>query len=73
MKDGVYDIIRRDFLPNNVHGVEEADRLARISLGVEKAAYLADQFMDGGDEGGLHGGDAFHRPDRHGREEGRFL
>ncbi len=51
LKDGVYDIIRRDFLPNNVHGVEEADRLARISLGVEKAAYLADQFMDGGTKG----------------------
>jgi len=26
--------------------VEEADRLARISLGIEKAEYLAGQFMD---------------------------
>ena len=48
LKDSVYDIIWSDFLPNNVHGVEETDRLARISLGVEKAAYLADQFMDEG-------------------------
>ena len=48
LKDSVYDIIWNDFLPNNVHGVEETDRLARISLGVEKAAYLADQFMDEG-------------------------
>lgn len=46
LKDSVYDIIRSDFLPNNVHGVEEADRLARISLGVEKAEYLASQFLD---------------------------
>ncbi len=46
LKDSVYDIIRSDFLPNNVHGVEETDRLARISLGVEKAEYLANQFMD---------------------------
>lgn len=51
LKDSVYDIIWSDFLPNNVHGVEEADRLARISLGVEKAAYLADQFMDAGTKG----------------------
>ena len=42
----VYDIIWNDFLPNDVHGVEETDRLARISLGVEKAEYLAGQFMD---------------------------
>ena len=27
LKDSVYDIIRSDFLPNNVHGVEETDRL----------------------------------------------
>ncbi len=46
LKDSVYDIIWSDFLPNNVHGVEETDRLARISLGVEKAEYLANQFMD---------------------------
>ncbi len=46
LKDSVYDIIRSDFLPNNVHGIEEADRLALISLGVEKAEYLAGQFMD---------------------------
>ncbi len=46
LKDSVYDIIWNDFLPNDVHGVEETDRLARISLGVEKAEYLADQFMD---------------------------
>lgn len=46
LKDSVYDIIRSDFLPNNVHGVEETDRLARISLGVEKAEYLANQFID---------------------------
>lgn len=26
--------------------MEEADRLARISLGIEKAEYLAGQFMD---------------------------
>ena len=47
LKDNVYQIIRNDFLPYNVHGLEEADRLARIGLGVEKAQYLADQFMDG--------------------------
>ncbi len=46
LKDSVCDIIRSDLLPNNVHGVEEADRLARISLGIEKAEYLAGQFMD---------------------------
>lgn len=46
LKDSVYDIIWNDFLPNDVHGVEETDRLARISLGVEKAEYLAGQFMD---------------------------
>lgn len=28
--------------------MEEADRLARISLGIEKAEYLAGQFMDAG-------------------------
>ena len=46
LKDSVYDIIWNDFLPNHVHGVEEKDRLARISLGIEKAEYLAGQFMD---------------------------
>ena len=46
LKDNVYKIIRDDFLPHNVHGLEEADRLAQIGLGVEKAQYLADQFMD---------------------------
>ena len=46
LKDDVYRIIWRDFLPHNVHGMEEADRLAKIGLGVEKAQYLADQFMD---------------------------
>lgn len=46
LKDDVYRIIRDDFLPHNVHGLEEADRLAKIGLGVEKAQYLADQFMD---------------------------
>ena len=46
LKDSVYDIIWNDFLPNDVHGVEETDRLARISLGVEKAEYLSSQFMD---------------------------
>ncbi|HCT90495.1 MAG TPA: hypothetical protein DF613_03790 [Lachnospiraceae bacterium] len=48
LKDSVYDIIRNDLVPNHVHGLEEEDRLALISLGVEKAQYLADQFMDGG-------------------------
>lgn len=47
LKDGVYDIIRNDLLPHNVHGLEEEDRLALIGLGVEKAEYLADQYMDG--------------------------
>lgn len=47
LKDDVYRIIWDDFLPHNVHGLEEADRLAKIGLGVEKAQYLADQFMDG--------------------------
>ncbi len=46
LKDGVYDIIWNDLLPNNVHGLEEPDRKALISLGVEKAQYLADNFMD---------------------------
>jgi hypothetical protein len=46
LKDNVYQIIRRDFLPHNVHGLTEEDRLAQIGLGVEKAQYLADQFMD---------------------------
>ena len=46
VKDNVYDLIRKDLLPNNVHGLSEDDRLALISLGVEKAQYLADQFMD---------------------------
>ena len=46
LKDNVYNIIWKDLLPHNVHGMEEADRLARIGLGVEKAQYLADQFMD---------------------------
>lgn len=46
LKDSVYDIIWNDFLPHDVHGVDETDRLARISLGVEKAEYLASQFMD---------------------------
>ena len=47
LKDNVYRIIRDDLLPHNVHGLDEAERLAQISLGVEKAQYLADQFMDG--------------------------
>lgn len=46
VKDGGYDIIRHDLVPNHVHGLEEEDRLAQISLGVEKAEYLAGQFMD---------------------------
>lgn len=46
LKDNVYSIIRQDFLPNNVHGLSEDDRKALISLGVEKAKYLADQFMN---------------------------
>ena len=35
-----------DLLPNNVHGLDEAGRTALISLGVQKAEYLAEQFMD---------------------------
>lgn len=46
VKDGVYDIIRHDLVPHNVHGLKEEDRLAQISLGVEKARYIAEQFMD---------------------------
>lgn len=46
LKDNVYDIIRSDLLRHNVHGLEESDRMALISLGVEKAEYLADNFMD---------------------------
>lgn len=46
VKDNVYDLIRKELLPHNVHGLSEDDRLAMISLGVEKAQYLADQFMD---------------------------
>ncbi len=46
LKDNVYDIIWSDLLPSNVHGLDEADRKALISLGVEKAQYLADNFMD---------------------------
>ncbi len=46
LKDNVYHIIWNDLLPHNVHGLEESDRLAKIGLGVEKAQYLADQFMD---------------------------
>lgn len=46
LKLDVYDIICNDFLPNNVHGLEEQDRLALIGLGVEKAQYLADHFLD---------------------------
>lgn len=46
LKENVYDIIRNDLLPNNVHGLEDADRLALIGLGVEKAQYLADNFLD---------------------------
>ena len=47
LKDDVYDIIRNNLVPHHVHGLEEEDRLALISLGVEKAQYLADQVMDG--------------------------
>ena len=46
LKDNVYQIIWKDFLPHNVHGLAESDRLAQIGLGVEKAQYLADQYMD---------------------------
>ncbi len=46
LKDNVYDIMWNDLLRHNVHGLEEEDRKALISLGVQKAEYLADQFMD---------------------------
>lgn len=46
LKDNVYQIIWDDFLPHNIHGMEESERLARIGLGVEKARYLADNFID---------------------------
>lgn len=46
LKDNVYSIMWNDLLPSNVHGLDEADRKALISLGVQKAEYLADQFMD---------------------------
>lgn len=46
LKDNVYSIMWNDLLPSNVHGLDEADRTALISLGVQKAEYLADQFMD---------------------------
>ena len=46
LKDNVYDIIWTDLLRSNVHGLDESDRKALISLGVEKAQYLADNFMD---------------------------
>lgn len=46
LKDNVYDIMWNDLLPTNVHGLSETDRKALISLGVQKAEYLADQFMN---------------------------
>lgn len=46
LKDNVYEIIRYDLLRHDVHGLEESDRLALIGLGVEKAQYLADNFLD---------------------------
>lgn len=46
LKDNVYDIMWNDLLRHNVHGLTEDDRTALISLGVQKAEYLADQFMD---------------------------
>ena len=46
LKDNVYNIMWNDLLPNNVHGLDEAGRTALISLGVQKAEYLAEQFMD---------------------------
>lgn len=46
LKDNVYDIMWNDLLRHNVHGMDEADRTALISLGVQKAEYLAGQFMD---------------------------
>ncbi len=46
LKDNVYQIIWNDLLPHNVHGLEEEDRLALIGLGVEKAGYLAENFLD---------------------------
>lgn len=46
LKDNVYNIMWNDLLRHNVHGLEEEDRKALISLGVQKAEYLADQFMD---------------------------
>ncbi len=46
LKDNVYDIMWNDLLRHNVHGLEEKDRTALISLGVQKAEYLSDQFMD---------------------------
>lgn len=46
LKDNVYDIMWNDLLRHNVHGLEEEDRRALISLGVQKAEYLAEQYMD---------------------------
>lgn len=46
LKDNVYDILWTDLLRADVHGLDESDRKALISLGVEKAQYLADNFMD---------------------------
>ena len=46
LKDNVYNIMWNDLLRHDVHGLTETDRTALISLGVQKAEYLADHFMD---------------------------
>ena len=46
VRSGVYDIIRNDLLPHDVHGLSEEDRKALNGLGVAKAEYIADNFLD---------------------------
>ncbi|HEY8420531.1 MAG TPA: hypothetical protein VIL05_02155 [Thermoclostridium sp.] len=41
----VYDIIRQNFLVKNIGNMTEEERLANISLGMEKAEFAADYFI----------------------------
>lgn len=46
IRDAAYDIIRNDMLNSQAGGLTEEERQAVISLGLEKAGHLAQNYMD---------------------------
>ena len=46
VQDATYSIIDKNLIPTNLSGLTEEERLSMISLGMEQASYIAENYMD---------------------------